>query len=204
MRLPCISRPRVGDTAGDGSRPGSSSSSDTPQDDQITNPPQFHDPGLARLFSDAASFGRILTSRLNLVEEVSPAGDGRAVQDSLSGFSQLVACDLDDNELAVSEKLAQLSVSNWAPTGSTTLAPDVDIDMSEDSASDDEHDRSSPRGVTQAAGEPDFEDKLTPDEILDLLQQEFGALAPPGEEKLLLETDAGLFQDVVILVRLFL
>jgi sterol 3beta-glucosyltransferase len=204
MRLPCISRPRVGDTAGDCSRPGSSSSSDTPQDDQTTNPPQFHDPGLARLFSDAASFGRILTSRLNLVEEGSPAGDGRAVQESLNGFSQLVARDLDDNELAVSEKLAQLSVSNWAPTGSTTLAPDVDIDMSEDSASDDEHDRSSPRGATQAAGEPDFEDKLTPDEILDLLQQEFGALAPSGEEKLLLETDAGLFQDVVILVRLFL
>jgi sterol 3beta-glucosyltransferase len=43
---------------------------------------------------------------------------------------------------------------------------------------------------------------LTPDEILDLLQQEFGALAPPGEEKLILETDATLFQEVVILVCL--
>jgi sterol 3beta-glucosyltransferase len=120
----------------------------------------------------------------------------------MQGFSRLVAPDLDSSELAVSEKLAQLSVSNWASAGSTTLAPDVDLGESEDSASDDEHDRASPRGATQAAGEPDFEDKLTPDEILDLLQQEFGALAPPGEEKLLLETDASLLHDVVILVCL--
>jgi sterol 3beta-glucosyltransferase len=52
--------------------------------------------------------------------------------------------------------------------------------------------------------EPKFEDKLKPDEVLDLLQQDFGALAPPGEEKLLLETDAPLFQEVVVLVCQFI
>jgi sterol 3beta-glucosyltransferase len=128
-----------------------------------------------------------------------------STRDNLTGFKRLVARDLDADELAVSEKLAQLTVTNWASAGSTTLAPDVSPEESEDSASDDEHDRTPQGGVgaTQVAGgggEPDFEDKLTPDEILDLLQQEFGALAPLGEEKLLLETDAGLFQDVVILV----
>ena len=200
MRWPCISRPRV--QGPERPRAGSSSSSDTPQDDKTTNPPQFHDPGLARLFSDAATFGQILTSRPSLVEEESAAGGSGATHKTVNGFSQLVACDLNDSELAVSEKLAQLSVSNWA--AGSTLAPDVDLDESEGSASDDEPDRTSPRGTTQAqaAGEPDFEDKLTPDEILDLLQQEFGALAPLGEEKLLLESDAGLFQDVVILVCL--
>jgi sterol 3beta-glucosyltransferase len=183
-------------------RPGSSSSSDTPQDDQTAKPLQFHDPGLARLFSDAAHFGRILTSRADLVEDGFAAEDSRTVHDSLNGFSQLVACDLDDNERAVSERLAQLSVSTWARGGSTTLAPRVDPDESDDSASDYEHERTSPSGASDAPGEPNIEDKLTPDEILDLLQQEFGALAPPGEEKLILETDATLLQEVVILVCL--
>lgn len=206
MRWPCISPPRVKspELERPQARAGSSSSSDIPQDDQTTNPPQFHDPGLARLFSDAASFDRILTSRPSLIEEEPTAGGSGATQEALNGFSQLIARDLNESELAVSEKLAQLAVSNWA-AGSTSLAPDVDLDESEDSASDDEQVRArGPRGTTQAqaAGEPDFEDKLTPDEILDLLQQEFGALAPLGEEKLLLETDAGLFQDVVILVCL--
>jgi sterol 3beta-glucosyltransferase len=201
MRWPCFSRPRVGGP--DPPQPDSSSSSDTPND-KSTNPPQFQDPGLARLFSDAASFGKILTSvtsRPDLVEGGSVAGDSRSANNTLNGFSQLVARDLNDSELAVSEKLAQLSVSNWDSAGSTTLTPDVDLG-SEDSASDDEHDRPLPGGATQAAGEPDFEDRLTPDEILDLLQQEFGALAPPGEEKLLVETDASLVHDVVILVCL--
>ena len=202
MRWPCFSRPRAGGPSSDPPRPGSSSSSSDTPHDKVADPPRFDEPGLARLFSDAASFGRILTSRTDLIEEGSVAGDSTS-RDTLQGFSRLVAHDLDSGELAVSEKLAQLSVSNWDSGGSTTLAPDVDLGESEDSASDDEHDKALPRGgATQAAGEPDFEDRLTPDEILDLLQQEFGALAPPGEEKLLLETDASLLHDVVILVCL--
>ncbi|KAI0004465.1 hypothetical protein BJV74DRAFT_807446 [Russula compacta] len=194
MRWPRFSRRR-----GSEQHRHSSSSSDTTPDEQITKPTQLNDPGLARLFSDAALFGRVLTTPPDLVEDGLVADDGGAVHDTLNSFSRLVARDLDDNERAVSEKLAQLSVSNWAPAGSTTLAPRVDPDESDDSASEDGHDKTSPGGVTHASREPDFEDKLTPDEILDLLQQDFGALAPPGEEKLLLEADATLFQDVVIL-----
>jgi hypothetical protein len=123
MRLPCVSWRRA--EGSEMPRPSSSSSSDTPQDDQTAKPLQFHDPGLARLFSDAAHFGRILTSRADLVEDGFAAEDSRTVHDSLNGFSQLVACDLDDNERAVSERLAQLSVSNWARGGPTTLAPRV-------------------------------------------------------------------------------
>jgi hypothetical protein len=58
-----------------------------------------------------------------------------------------------------------------------------------------------PDSAVKEAVEPDFEAKLDPNEIVDLVEQEFGALAPKGEEKLLLETDATLLQDVVILVR---
>lgn len=197
MRWPRFSRPR----ASEQHRHTSASSSDTTPtpDEQITKSPQLNDPGLARLFSDAALFGRILTAPPDLVEDELVAVDDGAVHDTLNSFSRLVAHDLDDNELAVSEKLAQLSVSNWAPAESATLAPRVDPDESDDSASEDENDKTSPGVATRAAREPNFEDKLTPDEILDLLQQDFGALAPPGEEKLLLEADATLFQDVVIL-----
>ncbi|KAI0250754.1 hypothetical protein BJV78DRAFT_1127517 [Lactifluus subvellereus] len=180
-------------------RPSSSSSSDTPQDDQTPKSSQFHDPGLARLFSDAALYGRIVTSGPDLRENEFVTEDSRTADDSLNGFSRLVACDLDDNERVVSEKLAQLSVSNWASTQANNLAPGVGPDELDESTSDDEHHATPPGSAIKEAGDPDFDDQLTPTEILDLLQQEFGALAPPGEEKLLLETDATLFQAVVVL-----
>lgn len=188
----CVSWRRTGDT--ERRRPSSTSSSDTPHDEPKA--PQSHDPGLARLFSDAALFGKILTSRPDL--EGSLTTDGQSVQDSLNGFSQLVAPGLDDNERAISEKFAQISVSNWSAAGAHALPPGIDPGESDESASDDEH-RTSPGAAVKEAGEPDFEAKLDPVEIVGLLEQEFGALAPEGEEKLLLESDATLFRDVVIL-----
>jgi sterol 3beta-glucosyltransferase len=179
------------------SRAGSSSSSsETPQADKDTNTPPAHDRSLARLFSDAASYDRIFKT---------DPDDTPAAPDALNGFSHLVARDLEDHERVASETLAQLSVTNWTPGESPTLAPDVGVDEADESASEGEQDRIEPSasGITQPAVlavEPEFEDKLKADEILDLLQQDFGALAPPGEEKLLLETDATLFEDVVILV----
>jgi sterol 3beta-glucosyltransferase len=200
MRWPRITlRRNTGTGDSNQSRGSSSSSSETPQGDKVTNPPPVQDPGLARLFSDAASFDRILRPN-DVVEQGPNAEDSQAVHDNLNGFTQLVARDLDDHERAASEKLAQLSVSNWGPTGSTTLAPDIGLDESEDSGSEGEQDVLPSGGVTEAAVDPDFVDKLTPEETLDLLQEDFGALAPPGEEKLLLVTDATVFQDVVILV----
>ena len=194
--------PRLSFSRGDGSkvdsketkqaRHTSTSSSETPGD-KVTSPSEPHDPGLARLFSDAASFNRILNPHHDVAE------DSRMAHEPMNGFSQLVARDLDDDERVASEKIAQLSVSNWG-AGPTALAPDVGPDESDESASDAEHDKAVPGGTAQAAEDPEFEDKLAPGEVLDLLEQEFGALAPPGEEKLLVETDATIFQDVVILV----
>ncbi|KAI0269895.1 hypothetical protein BC834DRAFT_967621 [Gloeopeniophorella convolvens] len=204
MRWPRVARRQTQDTVTP--RPTSSSSSSEgtpPQDEQVAaaaKPPAFQDPGLARLFSDAALFDQILTSCPNVLEDGFLAGDDQSVHDSFNGFSQLVARDLDEGELAVSEKLAQLSVSNWASAGAGSLAPDVDIDESDESTSDEAHGAvGSPQSTLKEAGEPDFEAKLKPSEIVDLLEQEFGTLAPPGQEKLLLETDATLFHDVVIL-----
>lgn len=180
------------------SRSRSSSSSEAPQRaDQETNPPPAYDPSLTRLFSDAASYNKILNT--DVAEN--NAEESQAAHHSSNGFSQLVAGDLDDHERVASETLAQLSVSNWAPGDSTNLAPDVvGVDEPDEGPSEGERDRIEPSGITHTAVEPEFEDKLKPDEILDLLQQDFGALAPPGEEKLLLETDVSLFREVVVLV----
>jgi len=192
--------PRINLRRADGSQQSrtssASSSGKSHQSDKSPTPPQDEDPGLARLFSDAASFDRILNARPDVVE----TSEDKALHDSLNGFSQLVGRDLDDHERVASEQLAQLTVSNWAPGGPANLAPDVGLDESEESASEGEQDANLPSGVTPAAGESDLGDKLTPDDVLDLLQNEFGALAPAGEEKLLLEVDATIFQDVVILV----
>jgi sterol 3beta-glucosyltransferase len=187
------------------SQSSSSSSSEAPQADKETEttPPPAHDPSLTRLFSDAASYDHILNARTDVAEN--NAEDSQAAHDSPNGFEQLVARDLDDQERVASETLAQLSVSTWAPGESTDLAPDVAVDESEEGPPEPEgeHDKIEPSGITQAAVEPKFEE-LKPDEVLDLLQQDFGALAPPGEEKLLLETDATLFQEVVVLVCQFI
>lgn len=185
-------------------RPSSSSSSDEPEDDKTpqadkeTNPPPAADPGLSKLFTDAASYNQILNVAVNDTE------GSRAAHDSSNGFSQLIGRDLEDHERVASETLAQLSVSNWAPGESTDLAPDAGVDESEWGPSEGEPDKAESSGTAVAGVEPEFEDKLKPDEILDLLQQDFGALAPPGEEKLLLETDATLFQEVVVLVCRFM
>jgi sterol 3beta-glucosyltransferase len=204
MRWPRLSLRRSEDSKSPSrrSQSSSSSSSEAPQADKETNPPPAPDPGLTRLFSDAASYDRILNTDTDVDNK--SAEDSRAARDSPNGFSQLVARDLDDQERVASETLAQLSVSNWAPGESTDLAPDVAVDESEEGPSEGEHDKIEPSGITDAAVEPKFEDKLNPDEVLDLLQQDFGALAPPGEEKLLLETDASLFQEVVVLVCQFI
>src|SRR6266852_3480776 len=123
MRWPRLSVRRSEDSESSRrrSRPSSSSSSEAPQDDKETDPPptDYHDPSLTRLFSDATSYNQILKTDTDVSE------DSRAAHDSPDGFSQLVACDLEDNERVASETLAQLSVSNWAPGESTDLAPYV-------------------------------------------------------------------------------
>ncbi|KIP10183.1 glycosyltransferase family 1 protein [Phlebiopsis gigantea 11061_1 CR5-6] len=51
----------------------------------------------------------------------------------------------------------------------------------------------------QTEVEAEDELPLTPERVLSLLIEEFGPLAPAGEEKLLLEADGAVIQDVVIL-----
>ncbi|KAI0317501.1 hypothetical protein OF83DRAFT_1058536 [Amylostereum chailletii] len=165
------------------------------------------DPGLSRIFADAAAYDQLF--------EPSPAGGDleypglvhgaseETLHQSLQGFTNLVGRDLNESDKEVSQRLAQLSVNNWASNDEE--APE-DARESSDSSRSSSKTRGSTdgeSGLSSVAEESDpgvvAEAGLEPEQIVDLLEQEFGALGEPNEEKLILETDGTLIQDVAIL-----
>lgn len=182
----------------------------TPDDPLVQPPPSADpiDPGLSRMFSDAALYEKILTACPDSLKDSTFFGaDDQALQSCIGGFNALIGHDLGDAERAVSDRLAKLSVHDWTSSADSSFAsPDqLDEEPGELSQSDDGEEEkeslSAALDISQDAP-PDTtsdEPKLTPDEIVDLLEQEFGALAPLGEEKLLLEADAAFLKDVIIL-----
>ncbi len=97
-----------------------------------------------------------------------------------------------------------MSVGDWASSADSSFAsPDqLDEEPGELSPSDEAEEEKpyTPPTLDISQDLPPDEPELTPEEVVDLLEQEFGALAPLGEEKLLLEADAAFLKDVVILV----
>ncbi|KAI9465441.1 hypothetical protein BJY52DRAFT_581956 [Lactarius psammicola] len=163
------------------------------------------DPGLSRMFSDAALYEKILTACPDsLKDNMFFGADDQALQRCIGGFNALIGQDLGDAERAISGRLAKLSVGDWAsPADSSFGSSDqLDEEPGELSPSDEGGEEKpyipSVLDISQDV-HPDDESKLTPEEVVDLLEQEFGALAPLGEEKLLLEADAAFLKDVVIL-----
>jgi sterol 3beta-glucosyltransferase len=107
----------------------------------------------------------------------------------------------------VTGRLAKLSVNNWDSSADDPFGVDAlsEEEQGGEVGSPDRGDDEKPSGLSSSPilqeEQPDSEEpKLTSEEVVDLLEQEFGALAAPGEEKLLLETDAAFFKDVVVLV----
>jgi len=163
------------------------------------------DPSLSQMFTDAALYDRVLNAGPESLKKGFPFNaDDQAIPNCLGGFNDLIGRDLGDVERAVTDRLAKLSVHNWAARIDDPFGPDTppDAEQGERSPSEDgEDEKQTPLSIPPTLEEePPSEPKLTPEEIIDLLEQEFGALAPPGEEKLLLETDAAFFKDVVVLV----
>jgi len=157
------------------------------------------------MFTDAALYDRVLNAGPESLKKGFPFNaDDQAIPNCLGGFNDLIGRDLGDVERAVTDRLAKLSVHNWAARIDDPFGPDTppDAEQGERSPSEDgEDEKQTPLSIPPTLEEePPSEPKLTPEEIIDLLEQEFGALAPPGEEKLLLETDAAFFKDVVVLV----
>jgi hypothetical protein len=180
---------------------------DVSHDDLSLKAPYSTDPGLSRMFTDAALYERVLNAGPEALKNcLAMVSEDQPLPACVGSFNELIGRDLADNERLVTGRLAKLSVNNWAtstddPFGIDTLAEeDQDEVGSSDGAQEEKQTTLSTPPTLQE--EQVEEPKLTSEEVVDLLEQEFGALAPPGEEKLLLETDAAFFKDVVVLVGL--
>jgi hypothetical protein len=211
MRWPRVTRKSRIRSETDIFRPTTNGSVDTPQDvshDDVTLKPPYSDPGLSRMFTDAALYERVLNAGPEALKNcLSMVSENQALPACVGSFNELIGRDLADNERLVTGRLAKLSVNNWAtstddPFGVDGLAEEDQEEVgSSEGGAQDEKPASSVSTPPAVQEEQVDEPKLTPEEIVDLLEQEFGALAPPGEEKLLLETDGAFFKDVVVLVR---
>lgn len=213
MRWPRVTRkPRVqSDT--DIFRPTTTTTNgDAPNDVDVSHddvslkaPPYLTDPGLSRMFTDAALYERVLNAGPESLKTCLAMGsEDTALPTCVGSFNELIGRDLGDNERLVTGRLAKLSVNNWAasmddPFGVDGLTEEDQEEVSSTEGAEDE--KPSPVSITPPSIQEEQldEPKLTSEEIVDLLEQEFGALAPPGEEKLLLESDAAFFKDVVVL-----
>jgi len=213
MRWPRVARKSRVQSDTDIFRPSSNTTNgDAPQDvshDDLSLKAPYTDPGLSRMFTDAALYERVLSAGPETLKNclVNLGSEDQALPACVGSFNELIGRDLADKERLVTGRMAKLSVNNWAastddPFGVDALTEeDQDEVGSTDGAQDEKR---SPLSTPPATLQEEQleEPKLTPEEIVDLLEQEFGALAPPGEEKLLLETDAAFFKDVVVLVGL--
>lgn len=215
MRWPRALRKSSNESGSDTSRRSSKKeAAQEPPNDDIPSKPATdqtpNNPGLSRIFCDAALYERVLNACPVTLRNASLfRAEDQNVPSCIGGFNDLIGCDLGGTELAVTGRLAKLSVNTWAsPTddpfgvGSGSEVSSEEEQGEQSSSDDSEEEKQSPPSAQptlqeESASEP----KLAPEEIVDLLEQEFGALAPPGEEKLLLETDAAFFKDVVVLVR---
>ena len=171
---------------------------------------------ISALFSDAAQYGKVIA------EYCSERSDSSHTQSSSrpTDFADLVGEDLAPSEKLEAGKFAQVTAedSDWivhdedsAKAGRFTLEPESLAD-SEESTSSEGHGsisgttavHSEESSATTVAAAESSSTALSPEQIVSILIQEFGQLAPDGEEKLLFFKDGAVIQDVVILVsRLF-
>lgn len=159
-------------------------------------------PSISQIFTDAALYRQVI----NHPEETTfcHASDTQAIQD----FAELVGRDLSSPEKALAGRFAQLSVESedvpWLPDDDKLTEepePVSEESSSQGTASDTAADNSDKDDSSSSEVETDDSVALSPQEIVSLLREEFGDLAPEGEEKLLFEADAALVLDVILVVR---
>lgn len=182
-----------------------SSVSSSGDDDSLNSDPD--QPVISKLFTDAALYNKFLDEQGCTEFWSTQGGDS-----SIPGFADLVAAGLSSPEKAITGRLAKLSVKgdSWVSSETTSEPESYDTDSETDESSGQktlqdevqELERLEPTPVLPRSSTLDGEKwKLEPDEIVNLLVEEFGPLAAEGEqENLIIEADGAFFhQDVVIL-----
>ncbi|KAF8208904.1 hypothetical protein K438DRAFT_1917258 [Mycena galopus ATCC 62051] len=163
----------------------------------------LHPATFDNFYSEAAAFEKVLAVH-GFIE------DRETHKDGVNGFADLVGKDLTPEERALAAHTAKLratgAVPSWTPSRSSTIVEEPDdYDEERDSSLDLSDDSSFPSDgipspVLNRTGTLDSDPwKLQPEEVVRLLIEEFGPLAPEGEEeKLLVETDGGIVKVIVI------
>ena len=169
-------------------------------------------PTMACLFTDAAAYRKVIADSVS--RQWSRSSTLGKVKETTFDFAELVGHDLDAPEKAEAGKFAQIAAADWTSVDDSdshlrlTEEPEplTDSDSISTSSTSDssEHARTSPTPPTseESVESTDSTAALTPEQVVHLLEQEFGALAPEGEEKLVFQTDGAVIEDVVILVRI--
>lgn len=167
-------------------------------DDEFTD----RSPGLPRLFSDASLYERFLNDggsfdRLGHLKDDSE-------NEVVKGFTDLVGVDLESHSKAkaITDRFARLAVTgdSWPGPFAEPESYEPDMDNSQDDGGREGSRPLTPPNVSRSSTLDREAPTLTPDEIIDLIVQEFGPLATEGEEeRLIIEADAAWIHDVVIL-----
>ncbi|EKM51568.1 glycosyltransferase family 1 protein [Phanerochaete carnosa HHB-10118-sp] len=158
------------------------------------------------LFNDAALYRKVLAETPDGEEHISPPPVQNPALRSVQDFAQLVGDDLQPLEQDVVGRFAQLAAENWDIQEGDREEGAV---LTEEPATLTDDERKKLTGSLEELGLDQPSSKkpaipaegtqLSPEYVLALLIEEFGSLAPEGEEKLILEADGAVIQDVVIL-----
>lgn len=162
-------------------------------------------PSLTQFIADASLYKQVIADPE--CAALYRSSENETIQD----FADLVGRHLDVGERKLADRFARLSVedSTWLPDDKQTLVEEPEKEKVEQEVPVEPEpvrlqDRVQAQPDETPAPLPETEveptSNLTPVEIVELLRQDLGALAPDGEEKLLLEIDAAFVQDVIILV----
>ncbi|CAL1713004.1 unnamed protein product [Somion occarium] len=152
-------------------------------------------PTISQIVSDVALYKQVIEDP----EKASLVLDN----ESIKNFTELVGKDLDTPERSLADRFAQLSVEdlNWIEEKPKRYTEEPDGYAEDENASvESDATTVSVTPITEDERQNMLALKLPPEEIVSLLREEFGDLAPPEiEERLLIETDAALVQDVIVL-----
>lgn len=192
-----------------------------PETDSGAQPAALQDTGLTRIYLDACKYGEVLEEGDDAppdgAEELVPPqrkGDEDDDAQSIRRFANLVGRDLSQPDLAASNRIAKINANNWLKTGDglgnvVSAEPDL-MDAAKNKEpeplADDEKREDSTPVQTEAHHRPfpsrgESISKLSPEQIVKLLIEEFGSLSTSNadEERLLSEMDGAYFQDIAII-----
>ncbi|KAG6827933.1 hypothetical protein H0H92_009911 [Tricholoma furcatifolium] len=143
-------------------------------------------PTISQLYGEAVEFEKVL-AKSGCIE----CPIRRSHKDGCNGFADLVGHDLSQCEQATADHCNKLSVARYCTRDTEAAYEDFKSCVESNGP---------PAPIIHRAGDEDEPWDLDPQKIVALLVDEFGPLvAEDEEEKLLLETDGCLIQDVFII-----